>query len=226
MNAQITRHFYSEFLGTFALVFIGSGAIITAAKNAGGLVEVALAHGLVLGVMVSVFKRIAAHFNPAVTIAFFAMKRLPVNLTIVHLVAQFAGAILAAFALKAVLPSGWYALAAGGTPAVDVSVTGTQAWILEALATFFLMTSIYGTCVDKRAPDVGGFGVGLTLAFAIFVLGPITGASLNPARSFGPAMAYGVFEAQAIYFTAPVIGAILAALAYEKLILRDDPAQT
>lgn len=224
MNDKTLRHFYSEFLGTFALVFVGSGAIIMAAKNNGSILDIALAHGLVLGIMVSAFMRVAAHFNPAVTIGFLFARRIEPSMAAVHIIAQFLAATFAAFALKFLVPADWYALAVGGTQSVNPAVTGTQAFAIEAIATFFLMTAIYGTAVDGRAPKVGGFAIGLTIAFDILAFGPLTGASMNPARSLGPAIAYGVFEAQAIYMTAPVLGAILAAQLHERLILKPDSA--
>jgi MIP family channel proteins len=222
MNAKTLQHFYSEFLGTFALVFIGGGAIVMAAKNNGTILDIALAHGLVLGIMVSAFKRIAAHFNPAVTIAFLFARRITPSMAGIHLIAQLLGAIVAAFAVKYLVPADWYALSVGATQAIAVNITGTQAFVLEAMATFFLMTAIYGTCVDGRAPNVGGFAVGLTIAFDILAIGPLTGGSMNPARSFGPALAYGTFEAQAIYWAAPILGAIVAAQFYEHFILKAD----
>jgi MIP family channel proteins len=168
--------------------------------------------------------RFAAHFNPAVTIGFLFARRISPSLAGVHIVAQVIGAILGAYALKGLVPTEIFTAAMGGTQSISGGVTGTQAWMLEAIATFFLMTVIYGTAVDKRSPNIGGFGIGLAVAFNILAIAPLTGASMNPARSFGPAMAYGVFEAQAIYWTAPIIGAVIAALLYERLILRHDPA--
>jgi MIP family channel proteins len=223
MNSQFTRHAYSEFLGTFALVFVGSGAIMLREASGGTLLEVALAHGLVLGIMVSAFMSIAAHFNPAVTIAFMFTRRITPSLALLHIIVQCIGAIAAAFALKALFPAAVFAATHGGGQAITRDITGTQAWALEGIATFFLMTAIYGTAVDPRAPKVGGFAIGLTIAFDILAIGPLTGGSMNPARSLGPAIAYGTREAQGIYITAPVIGALLAALAYEYFILKREP---
>jgi MIP family channel proteins len=222
MNSKLTQHFYSEFLGTFALVFVGSGAIMTASSSTGTLLEVAIAHGLVLGVLVTAFMRIAGHFNPAVTIGFLVTRRITPGMAGLHIAAQLVGAIIAAFALKALFPADVFAATHGGGQSIANSVGAMQGWTLEAIGTFFLMTAVYGTAVDKRSPNIGGFGVGLTLAFVILVIGPLTGGAVNPARAFGPALAYGVFEAQAIYWSAPIVGAIVAALAYERFILKDD----
>ena len=224
MSNQFVRHAYSEFLGTFALVFVGSGAIMTAALGNGTVMDVAVAHGLVLAVFVSVFMRIAAHFNPAVTIGFLFARRITPSLAAVHVVAQFAGAIVAAFLLKALYPEQIFTATHGGGQSIITEIGGLQPWALEAIATFFLMTAIYGTAVDQRGPKVGGFGIGLVLMAAILVIGPLTGGSLNPARSWGPALASGVYEAIMIYTIAPVIGAVAAALAYEHLVLKRDDA--
>ncbi|HYV97220.1 MAG TPA: aquaporin [Gemmatimonadaceae bacterium] len=224
MSSTYVRHAYSEFLGTFALTFVGSAAIMLKEASGGSLLEVALAHGLVLSIMVTAFMHIAAHFNPAVTIAFVFTRRIPLSMAGLHIAMQFAGAIVAAFLLKALFPAALFSAAHGGGQAISVDIGGAQAWVLEALATFFLMTAIFGTAVNKKAPNVGGFAIGLTVAFDILAIGPFTGASMNPARTFGPAMAYGVYEGVGIYITAPIVGAIIAALAYDNLILKEDPA--
>jgi MIP family channel proteins len=221
MNAQIVRHVYSEFIGTFALVFVGGGAIMAASGNNGGTLDVALAHGLVLSVLCTAFMPIAAHFNPAVTIGFLFARRITPMLAAIHVLTQIGAAILAAFALKALFPSQLFSVTRGGGQLISPSVTAMQAWGLEAVATFLVMTSIYGTAVDKRSPSIGGFGIGLAFAFDILMIGPFTGASMNPARSFGPAVATGIFEAQAIFWTAPIVGAIAAAILYERLILKE-----
>lgn len=227
MISQTIRHAYSEFIGTFALVFVGSGAIMTASMGNGTVLDIAIAHGLVLAIFCSAFMRIAAHFNPAVTIGFLFARRITPALAGVHIVAQFAGAIVAAFMLKGLYPEAVFIATHGGGQSITTEIGGMQPWVLEAIATFFLMTVIYGTAVDKRSPNIGGFGIGLAVAACILAIGPLTGASLNPARSWGPALASGVYEAMAIYTIAPIIGAVVAALAYENLILkRDDGAGT
>jgi MIP family channel proteins len=224
MNSQIVRHTYSEFLGTFALVFVGSGAIMTASSTTGGsILDIAVAHGLVLSIMCTAFMPIAAHFNPAVTIGFLFTRRITPMMAGVHIVAQVIGAVLAAFALKALFPEPVFALTHGGGQQINPDLSGIHAWLLESIATFFFMTAIYGTAVDKRTPRIGGFGIGLMLACVILTIGPLTGGSVNPARTFGPMVAHGSFEAFAIYLTAPIVGAVLAALAYENLILKTDP---
>lgn len=217
------RHFIAEFIGTFALVFVGSGAIIRVAANGGSLGEVALAHGLILSVMVTALMRVSGHFNPAVTAAFLITRRIEATMAVVYWIAQFMGAIIAAYALKTLMPPAAVEATRVGGQMVAVSVTFGAAVILEAIATFFLVWVIFGTAVDPDAPRVGGFAIGLTIAADILVIGPYTGASMNPARSLGPAIASGMFEAQAVYWIGPLIGAILAAVLYDRVFLRRLP---
>ncbi|MFL5486278.1 MAG: MIP/aquaporin family protein [Gemmatimonadaceae bacterium] len=216
------RHFVAEFIGTFALVFIGSGAIMTArmSNSQAGLVEVALAHGLILGVMVSALMRVSAHFNPAVTLGFLATRRIEAMMAALYIIAQILGAVVAGYALKAAFPDAIFAATRGGGQSIALDITGGQAFLLEAIATFFLVFVIYGTAVDLRGPKIGGLAIGFVIAADILAIGPLTGASMNPARSFGPAVASGVYEAQLLYWFAPIIGGLAAALLYEFLFMR------
>jgi MIP family channel proteins len=216
------RHFIAEFIGTFALVFVGSGAIMSAkiSGSPAALVEVALAHGLVLAVMVSALMRISGHFNPAVTLAFLATRRIEPMMAGLYVIAQIIGAVAAAYALKATFPEAVFIATRGGGQSIALDTTGGQAFMLEAIATFMLMFVIYGTVVDLRGPKIGGLGIGFVVAADILVIGSRTGASMNPARSFGPAVASGVFEAQLLYWLAPIAGALVAALLYEFLFMR------
>ncbi len=216
------RHFLAEFLGTFALVFVGSGAIMSTkiVDSSAGLVEVALAHGLILAVMVSALMRISGHFNPAVTLGLLATRRIEAMMAALYIVAQLMGAVIAAYALKATFPDAVFAATRGGGQAISLDISGGQAFLLEAIATFFLTFVVFGTAVDPKAPRLGGLAIGFVVAADILAIGPFTGASMNPARSFGPALASGVFEAQLIYWLAPITGAVIAAVLYEFLFLR------
>jgi MIP family channel proteins len=216
------RHFAAEFIGTFALVFVGSGAIMTTriAPTSAGLVEVALAHGIILAVMVSALMRISGHFNPAVTLGFLATRRIEAMMAALYIVAQILGAIVAGYLLKASFPESVFVATRGGGQSVALDITGGQAFVLEAVATFFLVFVIFGTAVDLRGPKIGGLAIGLTIAADILAIGPLTGASMNPARSFGPAVASGVYEAQLLYWVAPITGGLIAALLYEFLFMR------
>lgn len=216
------RHFIAEFIGTFALVFVGSGAILSAkvTESPAALVEVALAHGLVLAVMVSALMRISGHFNPAVTVSFLATRRIEPMMAGLYVIAQIIGAVAAAYALKATFPEAVFIATRGGGQMIALDTSGAQAFLLEAVATFLLMFVIYGTVVDLRGPKIGGLAIGFVVAADILAIGNRTGASMNPARSFGPAIASGVFEAQALYWTAPLVGALAAAFLYEFLFMK------
>jgi MIP family channel proteins len=216
------RHFAAEFIGTFALVFVGSGAIMTArlSQSPAALVEIALAHGLILAVMVSALMRISGHFNPAVTLGILATRRIDPMMAALYIVAQILGAVVAGYALKATFPDAVFTATRGGGQAIALDVTGSQAFLLEAIATFFLAFVVFGTAVDLKGPKVGGLAIGFVVAADILVIGPLTGASMNPARSFGPAVASGVYEAQLLYWFAPITGALVASLLYEFLFMR------
>ena len=219
------RHAVAEFIGIFALVFVGSGSIMVTAGAAPGvaLLTVAVAHGIILAVMVSALMRISGHFNPAVTIAFMVTRRIEPMMAGVYIVAQLLGAMAAAYALKMTYPATLFDAVKGGGQSISIDITGAQAFGLEAIATFLLMWVIFGTAVDSSAPKVGGFAIGLTVAANILAIGPLTGASMNPARSLGPAVATGIFDAQVIYWLAPITGAVVAALLYDRLFLLRAP---
>ena len=216
------RHFVAEFVGTYALVFVG-GAAIMASRALGmeaGLIAVALAHGIILAVMVSALMRISGHFNPAVTIGFVAARRIEPVMAGVYIAAQITGAILAAYALKGLLPASLTEATRLGGQSIASEVSIGQAIGLEAICTFFLVMVIFGTAVDPKAPKVAGLAIGSTIAAGIFAIGPFTGGSFNPARSFGPAVASGIFEGQVVYWVGPIVGAVVAALLYDTLFIR------
>ncbi len=216
------RHFTAELIGTFALVFVGGGAIIVSKQpdSAIGLVEIALAHGLILAVMVTATMRISGHLNPAVTLGFLVTRRIGPMMAGIFIAAQLLGAMLAAYALKATFPHDLFVVARGGGQFVAIGVSTYQAYALEAIATFFLVFVVFGTAVDPHAPKVGGLAIGFTIAADILAIGPLTGASMNPARSFGPAVASGIYEGHVIYWIGPIAGALAAALLYDSLFLR------
>jgi glycerol uptake facilitator-like aquaporin len=155
-----------------------------------------------------------------VTLGFLAARRIEPMMAMLYIVAQLLGATMAAYALKSTFPHD-VALGArlgGQSLALDVSFgTGIM---LEAIATFFLVFVVFGTAVDPHAPKVGGFAIGLTVMADILAIGPLTGGSMNPARSFGPALASGIFEAQGVYWIGPILGGVAAALLYDTLFLR------
>ena len=215
----------AEFLGTFFLCFAGIGAILGGTSVVGanpGLLGIALAHGLALSVAVNAFGGVSgAHFNPAVTIGFLATGRIAARSAALYIPVQLAGATTAALICMLVFPEAAVANANLGIPLPASWASTTTVIAVEIVLTFMLMVAIYGTAVDPRGAGVkiGGFGIGLTVAFDILAGGPITGASMNPARSFGPAFVYGHWDWHPIYWVAPIGGALLGALVYEHLIL-------
>jgi aquaporin Z len=218
------RHFVAEFVGTFGLVFIGGGAIMAAelVRNPAGITQVALAHGLILALMVTATMRVSGHLNPAVTLGFLVTKRIDPVMAGVYIIAQILAGILAAYALKGLFPAAVAASTRLGGQSISIEVSTMQAILLEFIATFFLVFVVFGTAVDPKAPRVGGFAIGLTIAADILAIGPLTGASMNPARSFGPAVASGIFEGQAVYWIGPILGGIAAALIYQALFIPHD----
>lgn len=215
----------AELVGTFAFFFIGAGAIVTNTFSNGavGLLGIALAHGLILAIMISTFGATSGgHFNPAVTIGFLVTRRIKPDLAVLYIIAQLVGGTLSGLALRAVFVESVWSKTHIGTPALAPGVSVGAAILLEAILTFFLLLAIFGTAVDPRAPKIGGFGIGLTVGVDIFVGGPVTGAAMNPARAFGPALASGFWDNQLVYWVGPIIGAVIAALLYEYVILASD----
>lgn len=217
------RNFIAEFVGTFALVFIGGGAIMMAQQtgNSAGLLQVALAHGLILALMVSATMNVSGgQLNPALTVGLLVARRITPTVAGVHILAQLLGAVVAAWALKLTMPTALFTATQGGGQSIALDVSAVQAIGLEAIATFFLMFMVYGTAVNTEAPKIGGLAIGLTIAAGILAIGPLTGGSMNPARSFGPAVVSGVLTGQIVYWVGPILGAIAAAMLWEFGILR------
>jgi aquaporin Z len=217
----------AELVGTFAFFFIGAGAICTDAYTRGGvgLIGVAAAHGLALAIMISAFGAISGgHFNPAVSIAFAIVGRISIVTAATYVVAQLIGGVLAGLALRAIFatvyPEAVIGAAYLGTPGLSREVSFGNGVFVEAVLTFILLLAIYGTAVDDRAPrSIAGFGIGLTVAVDILMGGPLTGAAMNPARTFGPAVAAQFWDNHLVYWIGPLIGAIVAAILYEFLFL-------
>ncbi len=207
----------AELVGTFALTFIGGAAII---NGQAGLIGIALAHGLVLAVMVSCLGHISGgHFNPAVTAGFLVTRRMSAQEGGVYVASQIVGAILAALLLLAFFPGAKEAHLGGQALAEGI---GTGAGIgIEIALTFLLVFTIFATAVDEQGAFkmIAGFGIGLALAFSILAAGPLTGASLNPARSFGPALVSGFWAGHLVYWVGPLIGGVAAALFYDNFLL-------
>src|SRR5215210_5038773 len=223
---SLLRRSLAEVIGTFGLVFIGVGSV--AAKyypDANyGLFGIATAHAIVLSVMITATMAISGgHLNPAVTIGLLVARRTTAQTAVAYIVAQLAGGVLGALAVKAIFPVGVTRSISLGTPTIAGNVQLSQAIALEAILTFFLVSAVFGTCVNSEAPKVGGFAVGLVLLFDIIVGGPLTGAAMNPARAFGPALVSGQWVGHLVYWVGPIVGALLAALLWEFLLLPRAP---
>jgi aquaporin NIP len=211
---DLIRRAAAEAIGVFALVFAGCGAIVTEAQHPGalGTVGIALVFGLVVMAMVYATGHLSgAHLNPAVTVAFLLTRHLPRADALAYLAAQVAGALLAAGLLAAIWPSDPAAL---GTTLPTVGVGSAFAY--EAVLTAFLMFVIMAVATDTRAVGAAAaIAIGATVGLDALFGGPITGASMNPARSIGPALVSGELQYLWIYIAAPLAGAILGALAYQ-----------
>lgn len=207
----------AELIGTFTLVFIGAGAGAMAGITDGGIVSVALAHGLALMVIVYAWGGISgAHVNPAVTLGIVLTGRLTWVRAAYYWVAQFLGAAAAAFLLKSLIGETGGLGATLGTHSGDP----VRAIVIEAVLTFFLIVAVFGTAVAGRNGNAAGIAIGLVLAMDILMGGALTGASMNPARTFGPALATGDLSYLWIYIVGPCLGAVVGALLYDRVFLR------
>ena len=227
MNDSPARALTAEAIGTFALCFVGILAInvdaIGGAEGAASLATVALAHGLTIAVMIAALGALSgAHFNPAVTAGFVATGRMtPVR------GAQYAGAQIAGALLASLLIAWLFGLdvVRGGTPAMAPAVKATGGMVVEVVTTFFLVLVIFGTAVDHRAPkSVFPFAIGLTVALDILATGPITGAAMNPARAFGPALVGGAWDDHWVYWVGPLLGGVLAAFLQHRFLMEYAPS--
>ena len=222
---SLFRRSFAELLGTFALVFIGAGSVASKyfPEATYGIFGVAVAHGLVMAVMVTALLPISGgHLNPAITLGLLAARRTDVRSAAAYVVAQLLGAVLAALLIRVVYPLGVVRPISLGTPVVANTIQFHQAMIIEGVLAFFLISAVFGTVVNAAAPRLGGLGIGLTLMFDMLVGGPLTGAAVNPARAFGPALVSGQWVAHAVYWVGPIVGGVLAALVWEHVLLRPE----
>lgn len=215
MTRALGKRVAAEAIGTFFLVFIGPGAVMVDAYTGGtvGHAGVALAFGSVVTAMIFALGHLSgAHINPAVTIAFWSTRRFPAGDVIPYLIAQCGGAVGASLVLRATLG------AVGHMGATRPRIAPGGAFAVEWLLSFALMFVIMAIATDERVS--GGFApiaVGVTVGFCAMMGGPLTGASMNPARSLGPALVGGIWQAHWLYWAAPVSGMVVAARLYEFL---------
>jgi len=228
---NLTQKLIAEFLGTFALIFFGAGAVCVDFYLRGsgglGLLAIALAHGLAFAIMVSALGHISGgHFNPAITIGFWVTKRLSTMDSLAYWGAQLLGASAAALVLKLLVPEDVTNNVFLGAPELMRDFPHWSGMALEAVATFFLVLVVFATAVDERGTfrSIAGFGIGLTITLGILVAGPFTGAALNPARAFGPQLVSRHWLNWGIYWVGPLSGGFLAGLLYDSLFLRKSDA--
>jgi hypothetical protein len=213
----------AEFVGTFALIFVGVLVGHHLGGVPAGLIGVAIGHGLAIACLASATGAISGgHLNPAVTVAMAATKRIDPVGAITYIIAQLLGAAAAAYMASFILGPDGAAAIQGGTPALASGVSMGAGFVAEVIATFFLIFVIFGTAVDSRAPKVGAWFIGMTVTMGIFAIGPLTGGALNPARWFGPAMINKNFADVLLYFGGPIVGALVAAFLYEFLMTNPD----
>jgi MIP family channel proteins len=222
MYRKLSTSLVAEFIGTFALIFIGAGA---GALGLGGVVGVAFAHGLVVASFAYSYGHISGtHINPAVTAGVWAAGKIDTGRAISYIVFQIlggiAGALLLVWALGGTATGlGATKLAssldAGGT---TITITPLIGFVVEAILTFFLVNAVMNAGISGKATHVAGLAIGLTLTFCILMGGPLTGASLNPARSIGPALVLGDFSNIWVYIAGPVVGGVIAGLLYRGLL--------
>jgi MIP family channel proteins len=227
MNRREWAPLAAEAAGTFLFFFVGAGAVVlsdypTPGAGGGGLVGVALAHGLVLGVLVSAFGAVSGgHFNPAVTFGVWIAGRIKAMHAVQYIVAQLIGALIAGLALRAVFADPIWQPSAIGTPALGPGISVATGIAIEAVLTMVLLFAVFGTAIDPRAPKIGGLAIGLSVAADVLMGGPLTGAAMNPARWFGPAVASGHLDNFIVWIAGPLIGAAVAAAIYRGVMAED-----
>ncbi|MEL6271873.1 MAG: aquaporin [Chloroflexota bacterium] len=214
---DLVKPVLAEFIGTFTLVFIGAGAVAATVQNGFDVTVPAFAHGLVVLALIYAYGHISGtHLNPAVTVGLLVGGHIDVTKAIAYIIAQFIAGIVAAYVLFAMVdgPAGNYGQTVGSI--TDTNLIG--AVVFEAILTFFLVSSIYQSAVFGKAGNFAGVAIGLTLVFCILAGGPYTGASLNPARTLGPALAAGQLGYVFPYFIGLFAGGALAGVVQQYLL--------
>jgi MIP family channel proteins len=226
VEQNLWKALVAELVGTFALVFIGAGA---GAIGAGGLVGVAFAHGLVVVAFAYAYGHVSGtHINPAVTVGVWAAGLIDAGRALSYVVFQLVGGVLGALALRFVLGGPESGL--GATMLADAAQVGTTVvqvtpvvgLFVEAVLTFFLVNTVLNAGAPNKTSELDGIAVGFTLVFCILMGGPLTGASLNPARTLGPAIAADLYDDLWVYFAGPLLGAVAAAALW-RYFLRNKP---
>jgi MIP family channel proteins len=226
---NLAQKLIAEFCGTFTIVLISVGAIcadqyLTATGKPGfGVLGIAAAYGTAIGVMATAIGPISGgHFNPAVTIGLWVTKRLGSLDTILYWAAQLLGAMAAGYTIKSIVPDSSWAPVALGTPALAPDFSRAHAMALEGVTTLLWVLVFFATAVDTKADSdrLSVFAVGLTAWMGALLAYPFTGAAMNPARAFGPALASGHWTNHGVYWVGPLFGGVLAGFAYDRIFPR------
>ncbi len=226
MSNQIVPKLVAEFIGTFALIFIGAGTAAVVGDGVGlpGIAAIAFAHGLTVMAFAFAYGPVSGgHFNPSVTVGVFAAGAMGAGEAIGYVISQLVGGVAGALFLSAVLGGAETGL---GTPALahnlvlgamSLTITPASGFLIEAVLAFFLVTVVLSTAVAGRAGALAPLAIGMTLTLNIVMGGALTGAAFNPARALGPMIATGNFSDAWLYLTAPIVGAIVAAILHTGL---------
>ncbi len=229
MNS-LPQKLFAEFVGTFTLIFVGAGSICCDQflRNSGqagiGLLGIALAHGLAIGIMVTAIGHVSGgHLNPAVTIGFWVTRKLSTLDSLGYWAAQLLGGIAAAYLLKSLLPASVWGPVSLGTPDLAADFSRVQGMALETVMTFLLVFVVFATAADPKGAfnKIAGFAIGLTITMDILMGGPFTGAAMNPARALGPALAAHHWANHGVYWAGPLLGGVLAGWIYNAMFLRE-----
>lgn len=227
MNVKTWRPLVAEFVGTALFVFVGVASIVVnaATNNSVGVVGISLAHGLGMAIIVTMTMSISGgHINPAVSVALWLAQKIDGRTLGQYVGAQLLGGVVGALLAKGFLPAAAARIASLGTPQLAGSLGMFQGAGLEAVLTFFLVCAVFGTAVSTQAPKVGGFGIGLAITVCGLAAGALTGAAMNPARAFGPALISGNWHAHAAYWFGPLVGATAAGALWKFILLPKDAA--
>lgn len=220
MNYRTFRAPVAEFIGTLLFVLVGAGSVVANVSGAAGNLGIALAHGIGLAVIVTIMMPISGgHINPAVSVALWIGKQIDAKTLGRYVLAQLLGAIVGALLIKALFPASLARIASLGTPQMSGAMGLFGGIALEALFTFFLVSAVYGTAVNPQAQRVGGFAIGLAVLTCALGGGVLTGAVMNPARAFGPALVSWDWHTQAVYWIGPLLGGSVAALLWHYVLL-------
>ncbi|MCC7206120.1 MAG: aquaporin [Anaerolineae bacterium] len=211
-NSGLLRDGLAEFIGTFMLIFVGAGAATGLAQTgdaSASLLLVALAHGLILITIITTFGHISgAHVNPAVTLGLLVGGKIDVVRAVAYWIVQFAGGIAGAAMVRVIFPDPGFI----GQTVPALGITDGMVIVIEGLLTAFLVSAVYQNAVYAKTGNIAGLAIGLTLAAAILLGGPLTGGSLNPARTLGPALVSGVTDSLPAYLIGMAAGAVAAGL--------------